>query len=431
MRRLTARLRPLLGFAIAEPKQRVLYYLIDRPTGELIDGHRYPEVLKSDAKTFYIAMRDACMRASEVVFRVVAADGCPCYDEGDEFKLSGNALLLELKQEKTFVSTAIVTPPYEKESCRTLIGDLTRILIEFENVDRIPQKSVTCGGCTGVIEMKARLHHRCNGGADARDRSRNIDAVAAILSNFSIFQALDHQNLREIVALLKFKRFARNEVVLMKGDPAQNLYILLSGAVDVLDEDGVRLSALRKGDVFGEMSLISGEPVGATIKVVEPAKIIFIKGLDFKEILNKFPSIQMYLAKLLAQRLAKSNLTVAEEIASGMLGRLSEMPPAEIFQTLNLNQKTGRLSLILPDGVAEVAFRQGDLVSARYKKNSGKEAFFALMLENEGRFKFHPALSEKEKTAPVMGSFMDLLLEGLRRADERRCGQEHAGQILV
>ena len=365
------------------------------------------------------------MRTSEVVFRVVENDRCPFYAEGDEFKLSGNALLLELKQEKTFVSTAIVSPPSEKETCRTLIGDLTRILIEFESVDRIPENLLACSGCSGVIKLEPCLRHRANGTTGAKDRSRNIDAVAGILSNFSIFQALDHQNLRDIVALLKLKRFARNEVILKQGDPAQNLYIILSGAVDVLDEDGVRLSALKKGDVFGEMSLISGEPVGATIKVVEPAKIIFIKGQDFKEILNNFPSIQMYLAKLLAQRLAKSNLAVAEEIASGMLGRLSEMPPPEIFQTLNLNQKTGRLSLILPDGTAKMAFRQGELIGAAYKKMNGREAFFELMMKNEGRFKFHPDLSEKEKSAPAIGNFMDMLLEGLRRMDERRCAREH------
>ena len=198
------------------------------------------------------------MRTSEVVFRVVENDRCPFYAKGDEFKLSGNALLLELKQEKTFVSTAIVTPPFEKETCRTLIGDLTRILIEFESVDRVPEELLACSGCSGVIKLEPCLHHRANGTTGAKDRSRNIDAVAGILSNFSIFQALDHQNLRDIVALLKLKRFARNEVILKKGDPARNLYIILSGAVDVLDEDGVRLSALQKGDVFGEMGMIGG-----------------------------------------------------------------------------------------------------------------------------------------------------------------------------
>ena len=63
----------------------------------------------------------------------------PLLCRGRRIHIVGQSLLLELKQEKTFISTAIVTPPYEKETCRTLIGDLTRILIEFESVDRIPE----------------------------------------------------------------------------------------------------------------------------------------------------------------------------------------------------------------------------------------------------------------------------------------------------
>ena len=375
--------------------------------------------------------REKGMSSSEIVFRIVENRKCPCYSKGDEFKLSGNALLLKLKREKTFISTAVITAPHEKKTCRILVADLTRILVNHESVDRIPGKAIECSGCTGSIKIEPLPRHRTRDSGTGKDRSRKIDAVAGLLSNFSIFQALDRQNLREIVALLKLKKFARDETILKKGDPAQHLYIILAGTADVLDDKGVRLSSLQKGDVFGEMSLISGEPVGATIRVVEPATIIFIKGQDFKQILNKFPSIQMYLARLLAQRLAKSNLTVAEEITSGMMGHLSEMPPAEIFQTLNLNQKTGRLSLILSDGTGKLSFREGELVAATYNEKSGKEAFFKLLKETDGRFRFQQALSENEKTAPVLGTFMEILLEGLRRMDEERNAQEHTGPVLV
>lgn len=370
------------------------------------------------------------MRNSELTFRIVANHNCPYYAAGDEFKLSGNALLLELRQEKTFVSTAIITPPYEKETCRTLIGDLTRVLIANENVDRIPKESLNCSGCSGNVTVEPC--HSLRGDPTAtKDRNRNIDVLAGILNNFSIFQALDRQNLRDIVGILKLKKYGRDEIILKKGEPARNLHVILSGSVDVLDEKGVRLSTLQKGDVFGEMSLISGEPVGATIRVLEPAAIIFIKGQDFKEIINKFPSIQLYLARLLAQRLAKSNLAIAEDVGSGMMGCLSELTPAELFQTMNLNQKTGRLSLQLPSGTAHVAFRKGEAVAAKCNGKRGKEAFFELLREHEGRFKFHPDLSEKERDAASIGSFMDLLLEGLRRLDEAAEAHELPGQILV
>ena len=58
----------------------------------------------------------------------------------------------------------------------------------------------------------------------------------------------------------------------------------------MLDEDSTCLRTLRKGEIFGEMSLVSGDPISATIKVSEPAIIGFIKGDIFKGILNRFPS---------------------------------------------------------------------------------------------------------------------------------------------
>ena len=371
------------------------------------------------------------MSRSEVVFRISKNSQCPCYETGEEFRLSGNALLLELEKEKTFISTAIITPPFNQRTCRTLLADLTRLLIENGSVDRIPVEEIACSGCTGTVHVLPRIDEHADEGSAPKSRTENIDIIAGLLSNFSIFQSLDRHNLRDIVSLLKLKKYPPGSVILKKGAPAQHLYIVLSGEVEVLDEEGVGLSTLRKGEVFGEMSLISGNPVGATVRVAQPATIIFIKGQDFRRVLNRFPSIQMYLARLLAQRLEKSNLVRAEEIASGMAGRLSEMPPSELAQTLNLNQKTGRLSLTLPDGPAELVFHNGDLVQARYNSEQGQKAFFSIIAESEGRFQFHTKLSEEENKLPALGAFMELLLEGLRRMDEAQNSGENPGEALM
>lgn len=358
------------------------------------------------------------MNQSEIIFKITENSQCPCYETNEEFKLSGNALELRFDNEKTFITNAVVKPPPDKQTCRILISDLNRILIEHESVDRIPAQEYNCSGCSGVIRVEPQISLKTAAPAKTDKNTQDADILADILSNFSIFQSLDRRHLRDVVALLKQKKFNEGDIVLSKGAPAQHLYIILSGAVDVLDEKGGRLSTLKKGDVFGEMSLISGDPVGATIKVVKSAKIIFIKGKDFRKVLNKFPSIQMYLARLLVQRLAKSNVVRAEEISSGMIGNLSELPPDELVQTLNLNQKTGKLSFSLPNGSAELAFRMGELVTAVCNGKTGKEAFYDIIKQKEGRFKYHSRLSASEMKAPVIGSINEMLLEGLRRSDE-------------
>ena len=93
--------------------------------------------------------------------------------------------------------------------------------------------------------------------------------------------------------------------------------------------------------------------------------------------------------------------------------------------------KTGKLSLTLPEGAAELVFREGDLVHARYNGQEGQEAFFSILSESDGRFQFHPKLPEEDKGRPVLGTFMEMLLEGLRRMDEAGSCGESPGETLI
>jgi CRP-like cAMP-binding protein len=360
------------------------------------------------------------MSSTELTFKLIKQSKCPSYEIGDECKLSGNALLLKLDGENTFISTAIVRFPNSKKSCRTLIGDLTKLLIQYENIDRIPTLEVDCSGCSGSARLqykkdKDKVTYRAT---FEKSHSENIEIAASLLRNFSIFRYLDENDLRDIISLLKLKKYSPGAIIIKKGDPAQNFHIILSGAVDVLDENGVRLSTLRKGDVFGEMSLISGDAVGATIKVAQTSTIVFIEGQDFKEVLNKFSSVQNYLTRILAKRLAESNVIRAEEIASGMTGQLSDLSVFELLQALNLSQKTGVLTLTLSKGSAKLYLRQGNLIKAAFNNIEGRQAIYEALKEKEGRFKFNPSLPDELKNASIIGSMMEMLLDTSRLIDE-------------
>jgi len=306
------------------------------------------------------------MGSTEISFKVVYATNCPFYNADDEFKLSGNALSLELDRENTFISTAIVRFQNQRTACRALIGDLINVLIQYKSIDKIPPVEMECSGCSGRIRLQMGNENRFALKAVSDSASERMDLIASLLSNFSIFESVDEFNLRSIVSLLKIKKYPKGSIVLKKGAPAQNFYIMLSGTVEVLDDRGACLSRLSKGDVFGEMSLISGDPVGATIKVAEPATILAIEGSDFKDILKKFPSVQMYLARILTKRLAESNVQRTEENTSGMSGDLSHISAAELLQALNLSQKTGTLTLALPKGAAQLVLKSGHLIQAEY-----------------------------------------------------------------
>ncbi len=344
--------------------------------------------------------KTAPMSFSDAIIEVIGAHECPLYRVGDALRIE---------------NTAIIPPPF-KSTCIILAGDILEVIIRYGVIESDRKYRFDCSECTGFI----KLEYRRQPPRPARAPDQDLDPVVDILAKFSLFQSLGHDNVRELVSFLHLKRYEPGDIIIRKGDPGQNLFIIVSGRVEVIGKEEISIATLGKGEIFGEMSLLSGDPVGATIRVLTPTKVLYLNGEDFKGVLQRFPSLQMYLACLLARRLAKTNVMMFEELSSGMIGKLSEMPPAGLFQMCNLNQKTGLLILELSRGNAEVAFRDGELVRAEYHGLEGKLAVYDILKEREGRFKLVPELCAEDQQAPVLGEFMKLLMEGVRQIDEAR-----------
>lgn len=343
------------------------------------------------------------MSLPEALVTVLGWDECPLYEVEDEFKISGLAL----------------NTPYGKSACMILANDIMELPIKYGNMDSDRRYIFDCSGCSGMVRLQYRKEITAEDIA-VEGKSNEVDIVVNVLNKLPLFQSLEESNLRKVVSFLKLNKFEAGEQVIKKGDPGKNLFIIVSGRVEILNDDGLQIAKLGSGEVFGEMSILSGDPVIATVQVLEPTRVLYLDGDHFRKILNEFPSLQMYLACLLARRLADTNILMSEEFSSGMTGRLSEMPPTGLLQTLNLNQKTGILRMELSQGKANINFRDGEVIRAQYHKMKDKDAFFQIIQEKHGRFKFVPGLPEQEMNLPGLDDFMSLLMEGVRLIDESR-----------
>ena len=355
----------------------------------------------------------------KITFRVMETRHCPMYRYGDVFAISGIAICMESDGDNSFINTTVVHSPAGREHCKILSGDLTRIIIEYERADQIPDCMITCSGCTGSI----RLEHQRGLPAEEEESGNGSNQIASImhlLSNFSFFRNIDQNNLNSVIKFFNLQRFKKNEIIIRKGDPGGNLFIIVSGTVEILNDAGITITRLGRGEVFGEMSLICEENIGATVQAVEACDIIYIEHKKFRKILQQYPSLQLYFTQLLAKRLSDSNRIRSDDYASGMIGKLEEIPPEALFQTLNVNNKTGILTITqLPKGTARFSLRQGALIKASYAGHKGETAFYEILREKKGRFKFTPGLPPQDFDVPEIGYFMKLLMEGLQRIDEQ------------
>lgn len=358
----------------------------------------------------------------KITFRIIENKHCPLFEFGDIFTLTGISISMRNPSENSSITTAIIHGPIEKQSCKILNGDLTKIMIQYERTDKIPVCLISCSGCTGSIQLEYKKQNELIEQDDYdTSMSNELASMMHLFSDFAFFKTIDKPNLDHVVKFFKLNTFKKDDIVIRKGDPGGNFYIIITGSVNVINDAGITISSLSKGDVFGEMSLICNEAVSATIQVAEDTSILYIDQRNFRKIMDHYPEIQLYFSRLMANRLSKSNMIRAEDLASGMTGNLSEIPAEALFQTLNMNNKTGILTITgLQHGTARYSFRQGALIKAKYNNQAGEEAFYAILKEPSGRFRFTPGIPPEDFEVPEIGYFMKLLMEGMRQVDESK-----------
>lgn len=80
----------------------------------------------------------------KISFRVCETRHCPLFRYGDVLQVSGIAVGMDSNGENTFLSTTMVHSPPHRGSCKILNGDLSKVIIEYERADQIPDCMISC-----------------------------------------------------------------------------------------------------------------------------------------------------------------------------------------------------------------------------------------------------------------------------------------------
>ena len=93
--------------------------------------------------------------------------------------------------------------------------------------------------------------------------------IAGFLRRYPPFDELDDDALARLARSVEIEHFPADTVILQQGgDPAQALYVVRKGAVELLD-DGTLLDQLVEGEVFGQFSLLADESPTLTVRAQE------------------------------------------------------------------------------------------------------------------------------------------------------------------
>jgi serine phosphatase RsbU (regulator of sigma subunit) len=106
------------------------------------------------------------------------------------------------------------------------------------------------------------------------------------------------------------RSFQPGQVILQEGSTGREMYLIVEGLVEVVKRRGAEEMVLARrgsGDVFGEMGFIEARPRFATIRALEPTRLLEFSEHDMRSALTKQPQLLYRIIQVLSARLRESD----------------------------------------------------------------------------------------------------------------------------
>jgi CRP-like cAMP-binding protein len=144
------------------------------------------------------------------------------------------------------------------------------------------------------------------------------------LRNIGLFGALTDEVLVHLSGLLQVVCPEPGELLFREGDTAEDMFVVLSGEMEVLKRSrrnvDARIALLGPGDWFGEMSLVDVQPRSATVRALAPGRLLRVTAMDldglYRHDLKAYALVVLNLAREMSRRLRVADGIIADLIAN-------------------------------------------------------------------------------------------------------------------
>ncbi len=140
-----------------------------------------------------------------------------------------------------------------------------------------------------------------------------VEPVAVLLDSVPLFAAAGPEVVQRLADKAARVRLTAGEWLFRAGDEADAVYVVASGRAEAVDEDGEAIRAIGRGDVIGELALLSGEPRSASVRARRDTELVRLAGADLDALLRSKPDAALALARVLGGQLRQSGPRVSTQ----------------------------------------------------------------------------------------------------------------------
>jgi hypothetical protein len=185
------------------------------------------------------------------------------------------------------IATQGIVENYDSESSRETMPEL--LITESERANGSDDMT--------AIEIFIESEDFCTRGAE-------VTLTYATLSQMTLFEEMEFSELAQIIEHTSFREVQKGETIVRQGENGRDMFVILKGAFRV-ERNGVVLADIEKGAHFGDLALISGQPVSADVRALSDAALLEISYSGFRSVVDRDPLIGLKLYRALASQLCE------------------------------------------------------------------------------------------------------------------------------
>jgi CRP/FNR family transcriptional regulator, cyclic AMP receptor protein len=129
--------------------------------------------------------------------------------------------------------------------------------------------------------------------------------IVEALGSTDLFGSLNARHLKRVADAMKVSRHEAGKALTRQGEDGIAFHLILEGTATVTVE-GHPGHQIGKGDYFGEISMIDGQPRSATVTVDTPLTTAALTSWEFRPLLDEEPALAQALLLALCRRLRAS-----------------------------------------------------------------------------------------------------------------------------
>ena len=126
------------------------------------------------------------------------------------------------------------------------------------------------------------------------------------LGGLSLFADLSRPQLEQVAHKMTEESYPVGQRILRQGFTGTGFFVILDGEV-AIRIDGEERARLGKGDFFGEMSVLLGEPPVADVVALRQLHVLHLGGPELEGFLGDHPPVMFRMLKTIALRLRNAS----------------------------------------------------------------------------------------------------------------------------